>query len=153
MWLNLHETADLVTFTEEILNGRLHFFVECVIKDTWLQTFAQQKRNPIWNFSWNFSITDIFLGFCWNFELALFKEYLFMSDSNGYFSAYHVWGPSTLPIEEWKKTLKTGICLEMLRSISVSRNSQLKITWSKLRKPLMDIPWHNLTLEIILTKF
>ena len=29
MWPNPHEaeTADLVTFTEEILNGKLHFFV------------------------------------------------------------------------------------------------------------------------------
>ena len=26
---NLQETADLVTFTEEILNGKLHFFVQC----------------------------------------------------------------------------------------------------------------------------
>ena len=25
----LHETADLVTFSEEILNGKLHFFVQC----------------------------------------------------------------------------------------------------------------------------
>ena len=25
MWPNLQETADLVTFTEEILNGKLHF--------------------------------------------------------------------------------------------------------------------------------
>ena len=25
MWPDLHETADLVTFTEEILNGKLHF--------------------------------------------------------------------------------------------------------------------------------
>ena len=25
MWQNPHETADLVTFTEEILNGKLHF--------------------------------------------------------------------------------------------------------------------------------
>ena len=25
MWPNLKETADLVTFTEEILNGKLHF--------------------------------------------------------------------------------------------------------------------------------
>ena len=29
MWPNLQETADLVTFTEEILNGKLHFFVNC----------------------------------------------------------------------------------------------------------------------------
>ena len=26
---NPQETADLVTFTEEILNGKLHFFVQC----------------------------------------------------------------------------------------------------------------------------
>ena len=26
MWPNPQETADLVTFTEEILNGKLHFF-------------------------------------------------------------------------------------------------------------------------------
>ena len=25
MWQNLQETVDLVTFTEEILNGKLHF--------------------------------------------------------------------------------------------------------------------------------
>ena len=25
MWPNLQETGDLVTFTEEILNGKLHF--------------------------------------------------------------------------------------------------------------------------------
>ena len=28
MWPNLQETGDLVTFTEEILNGKLHFFVQ-----------------------------------------------------------------------------------------------------------------------------
>ena len=31
MWSNPLETADLVTFTEEILNGKLHFFVQCGI--------------------------------------------------------------------------------------------------------------------------
>ena len=28
MWPNPQETADLVTFTEEILNRKLHFFVQ-----------------------------------------------------------------------------------------------------------------------------
>ena len=28
MWRNLQDTADFVTFTEEILNGKLHFFVQ-----------------------------------------------------------------------------------------------------------------------------
>ena len=27
--LNPQETADLVPFTEEIINGKLHFFVQC----------------------------------------------------------------------------------------------------------------------------
>ena len=27
MWSNLQETADLITFTEEILSGKLHFCV------------------------------------------------------------------------------------------------------------------------------
>ena len=29
---NLQETADLVTFTDKILNGKLHFFVQYFIK-------------------------------------------------------------------------------------------------------------------------
>ena len=32
MWPNLQEPADLVTFIEEILNGKLHFFVQCDVK-------------------------------------------------------------------------------------------------------------------------
>ena len=30
MWPNPQETVDLVTFTEEILNEKLHFFVQCI---------------------------------------------------------------------------------------------------------------------------
>ena len=29
MWSNLQETADLVAFTEEILNGKINLFVYC----------------------------------------------------------------------------------------------------------------------------
>ena len=29
MWPNPQETVDLVTFTEEILNEKFHFFVQC----------------------------------------------------------------------------------------------------------------------------
>ena len=32
MWPNPLETADLVTFTEEILNGKLHFFVQWMLR-------------------------------------------------------------------------------------------------------------------------
>ena len=51
-----------------------------------------------------------------------------------------------------KKTWRS-ICLEMLCAMSVTKNSQLKKTRSKLQKPFMDIPWHNLTLDITVTKF
>ena len=30
MWPNPQETADLVTFIEEILNEKVHFFVQCI---------------------------------------------------------------------------------------------------------------------------
>ena len=33
MWPNPQFPADLVTFTEEILNGKLHFFVQCLSDD------------------------------------------------------------------------------------------------------------------------
>ena len=31
MWPNPQETADLITFTEEIFNEKVHFFVQCVL--------------------------------------------------------------------------------------------------------------------------
>ena len=31
MWQNPQETVDLVTFTEEILSGKLHFFVAPIV--------------------------------------------------------------------------------------------------------------------------
>ena len=34
MWPNPQETADLVTFTEEILNGKLHFLCAVFIDST-----------------------------------------------------------------------------------------------------------------------
>ena len=53
-----------------------------------------------------------------------------MTDSNGYFSAYYVAFEDSLPYptEEWKKTLRRRKCLELFRAISVTKNSQLKIT-------------------------
>ena len=32
MWPNPQETADLLTFPEEILNGKLHFLLSVVLK-------------------------------------------------------------------------------------------------------------------------
>ena len=42
MWPNLQQTADLVTFTEEILNGKLHFL--CSETDV----FPKQKNVVCW---------------------------------------------------------------------------------------------------------
>ena len=42
MWQNPQETADLVTFTEEILNGKLHFL--CSVKDELSVTFKLNLR-------------------------------------------------------------------------------------------------------------
>ena len=46
MWQNPQFTADLVTFIEEILNGKLYFFVQCYCM------YAAQKIK--------FSIKDFF---------------------------------------------------------------------------------------------
>ena len=32
MWPNLQEAEDLITFTEEILNGKLHFLSSAVVE-------------------------------------------------------------------------------------------------------------------------
>ena len=41
---NVQETVDLVTFAEEILNGKLHFFEQCINKVRWVL-----KPRPITN--------------------------------------------------------------------------------------------------------
>ena len=41
MWPNPQETADLVTFTEEILNGKLHFL--CSVMETLMTLAGFQK--------------------------------------------------------------------------------------------------------------
>ena len=43
MWLNPQEIADLVTFTEEILNGKLYFLCNESSVNTLLDTFAWFK--------------------------------------------------------------------------------------------------------------
>ena len=40
MWLNAQFSADLVTFTEEILNGKLHFLCS-VIRRSSLEVYSE----------------------------------------------------------------------------------------------------------------
>ena len=50
MWPNPQETADLVTFTEEILNGKLHFLCsEYPLKVTLRETSNSGKSNLLLN--------------------------------------------------------------------------------------------------------
>ena len=49
---NLLKTAELVTFTEEILNAKLHFFVQCdyqYLKNTG-NYYNSQAPETIWNY-------------------------------------------------------------------------------------------------------
>ena len=45
MWQNLQETVDLVTFTEEILNGKLHFL--CSGVTFFPQNVKKIRRSPL----------------------------------------------------------------------------------------------------------
>ena len=47
MWPNPQVPADLVTFTEEILNEKLHFFVQCPLFKNWNQILRLRIRNHI----------------------------------------------------------------------------------------------------------
>ena len=52
MWPNPQKTADLVTFTEEILNGKLHFcavLISDMITDMYKNNFLRdfEKRNLV----------------------------------------------------------------------------------------------------------
>ena len=47
MWRNLQFPADLVTFTEEILNGKLYlFFFFCVMGLKWEGIFSFENLSP-----------------------------------------------------------------------------------------------------------
>ena len=51
MWPNLQETADLVTFTEEILNGKRHFLYIVYFHafDGARKTRVRKKKVHIWS--------------------------------------------------------------------------------------------------------
>ena len=49
MWLNSQETADLVTFTEEILNGKLHFLCSVLyLLSSSRKSQKDRKKESIW---------------------------------------------------------------------------------------------------------
>ena len=47
MWQNLQETLDLVTFTEEILDGKLHFL--CSVKTVKSPEFVETESDDLDN--------------------------------------------------------------------------------------------------------
>ena len=47
MWPNPQQTVDLVTFTEEILNGELHFFVCSASYVAWLNLTMSSLRKMV----------------------------------------------------------------------------------------------------------
>ena len=57
MWQNPQETVDLVTFTEEILNGKLHFFCAVILEQLPNTTFLKTLRYDYYLFY----AADIFL--------------------------------------------------------------------------------------------
>ena len=50
---NPQETADLVTFTEEIRNRKLRFFVFCGPSSSGLDNYFACKRFPVQNLQWS----------------------------------------------------------------------------------------------------
>ena len=61
MWPNPQFPADLVTFTKEILNGKLHFFVQCLLSTEMKKIIYKTKWNcltTLKNFS-NVSLMDL----------------------------------------------------------------------------------------------
>ena len=55
MWPNPQESADLVTFTEEILNGKLHFFMQCEMR------YYLQKNRDSSRWWWTNDLLEVVL--------------------------------------------------------------------------------------------
>ena len=47
MWPNLQETADLVTFTEEILNGKVDFLCIGISKKVWEKKKSDKRKKGL----------------------------------------------------------------------------------------------------------
>ena len=81
MWPNQQKNADLVTFTKEILSGKLHFFVQWKYPTsfdkisilTWrllvkLRNFFSSEQKPSRTKIYSISVTEIFHICHWNFK-------------------------------------------------------------------------------------
>ena len=66
MWANLQESADLVAFTKEILNGKLLFFVQCRVN---INVFLGNHQLQI--FSWVKLCQRSFEGFNNNISVEI----------------------------------------------------------------------------------
>ena len=91
MWPNQQETADLVTFAEEILNWKLHFLCSVIVDKSSLelegcvsytirQTFLSRSRENTYRCKWpatlqwfhSFAVCDPMRKSCASWFLALF---------------------------------------------------------------------------------
>ena len=65
MWLNPEETADLVTFTEETLNGEFHFL--CGVNSEYTSEFIGCKS------AIKFYVLFYFCKYCWQINRQVNK--------------------------------------------------------------------------------
>ena len=72
MWPNPHVPADLITFTEEILNGKLHFL--CSVVRAWMMLWWIEIGLSFLNKSWN----DDDLSQYVIFSAHSFKEFILL---------------------------------------------------------------------------
>ena len=59
MWPNPQETVDLVTYTEEILNGKLHCLCSVICYDRWI--LSEGHKNYLKDFFTFFAVREQFL--------------------------------------------------------------------------------------------
>ena len=65
MWQNPQKTVDLVTFTAEILNGKLHFLCNVCCTDQFSWSIFEEKRDYVDQFD-NMSFKEQYWPTTWN---------------------------------------------------------------------------------------
>ena len=92
MWPNPQETADLVTFAEEIFNGKFHFLRS--FRFVWLIYLLYLSGHNIWHWFLCFMVNAITSS-----STVLYSMNVFLIP----------WVPFIPPSENWNKALKTEI--------------------------------------------